>query len=62
MNLDELMNGPPRILRHTATTQRDGYYFDKEWGLWMEGDALFRERIKQQAMLSSARLGEGSIQ
>lgn len=63
MTLDELIANPlPRVFRHTSTTQRDGYYWDEEWCLWMEGDDAFRARIKQEAMLRSARRGNAPLQ
>lgn len=63
MTLDELMNDSlPKVFRHTSTTGRSGYYWDEEWCLWMEGDDAFRKRIKQEAMLKNARLGDGLLQ
>lgn len=48
MTLDELIANPlPQVFRHTSMAQREGYYWDAEWCLWMENDDTFRKRIKQ---------------
>jgi hypothetical protein len=49
--LDELMNDPtPRFVRMVSHEPKDGYnwepYHFHEGGHYVEGDALFRERIK----------------
>jgi hypothetical protein len=45
MNLDE-MAATPSISRLTSTEAKEGYFWDEEWGLYFENDALFRERVK----------------
>jgi hypothetical protein len=60
MNLETLAMAPGTV-RHTSLEQKDGYYFDIQWGLWMEGDEFFRERIKQESLLKGARRSNGLL-